>query len=108
MYINMISDETRTNRLRRHMKLKHLYEARLEHAVSAQDKDHLKARIVEIGRDIVATKGDSVKEEKLEGVVPPKPKVLLPAITKTAEDDSKVVHPHKTKRSGQRKVGNPF
>jgi hypothetical protein len=104
----MISKKTRVERLRRHKDLKAKYEVKLVGAETDAEKRHYEARIAEVVGNIKATEL-------------PKSKALLPAITKTAEEDAKkaeedIVHPLKPqsptlKRTDMKKVknvGNPF
>lgn len=90
----MISDKERAERLRDHNELKGFCEAHLARAETKPEKDHLKARIAEIERDMEAT--------KLPGS-----KALLPMIIKTVEEGAKKAQPRR-KRIRKTKVGNPF
>lgn len=103
----MISKKTRVERLRRHKDLKAKYEVKLAGAETDAEKRHYEARIAEVVGNIEATEL-------------PKPKALLPAITKTAEDTAKkaeehIVQPMKPPRPTPtrtlkkvKNVGNPF
>lgn len=103
----MITDKQRTERRRRHMHTKALYEAQLESATTDAEKAHLRARIAEI-------------VSKIKPVVIPIPIALLPEITKTAEDAAKepeehIVRPTKPKKLAPtrtpkkvKNVGSPF
>lgn len=103
----MITENQRSDRLRRLRALKVRYVVKLEEAGTAPEKRHYEARIAEVVSNIKATE-------------PPKPKALLPAMTKTAEDAAKkaeehIVQPMKPERPALKrtlkkvkKVGNPF
>lgn len=104
---SMISEEVRVERLRQHKELKQNYERKLDNDASDSERNHLEARIAEVVRDVKATEL-------------PKPKAILPKITKTTEDAAKTAEEHivqpleqKPAKPGResnkvKQVGNPF